>query len=529
MFACAVCTLAIVTKASRANRRLRDLPRIIALKMNLNLDFLSLPLLGASALIFVSVLVGVFSKRWGFSFLLAFLVTGILAGVDGPGGLAFDDYRLSFWVGNIALVIILLDGGLRTDYPRFRTGLKPALVLASLGVVLTAGLTALAAVYLLELSWVSALLLGAIVGSTDAAAVFSLLKTSGVQLNERVATTLEIESGMNDPMAVYLTLTLIGLASAAGNGGAVLSWGVIAWSLLQQFAWGGLLGVGIGRVLAFFLPRIEQLEDSGAVIALLLAMAGLITFALATWIGGSGFLAVYLLGIVLNRRAPRIVQSALSALDGYAWLSQALMFVLLGLLVTPSEIAGFAWPALGVAAVLMFVARPLAVGLCLAPLRFTPREIAYVSWVGLRGAVPIVLAIFPFMANLPEARMIFNVAFVVVLASLLLQGSTIGWFAHRMGVVVPDQDDLPAVRATFGDFTLQANTRVADICDFYGLRHPDDAALRVDAWLTKVIHRPLVVGDHVALDCAELSVRKMSDGVVVVVGLKLPLPSEPPD
>ena len=144
-------------------------------------------------------------------------------------------------MGNIALVIILLDGGLRTDYPRFRTGLKPALVLASLGVVLTAGLTAVAAVYLLELSWVSALLLGAIVGSTDAAAVFSLLKTSGVQLNERVATTLEIESGMNDPMAVYLTLTLIGLASAAGNGGAVLSWGVIAWSLLQQFAWGGLL------------------------------------------------------------------------------------------------------------------------------------------------------------------------------------------------------------------------------------------------------------------------------------------------
>ncbi|MDP1529965.1 potassium/proton antiporter [Rhodoferax sp.] len=496
--------------------------------MNLNLDFLSLPLLGASALIFTSVLVGVFSKRAGFSFLLAFLVTGMLAGVDGPGGWEFSDYRVSFWVGNIALVIILLDGGLRTDYPRFRTGLKPALLLASLGVVLTAGFTAVAAVWLLKLNWTSALLLGAIVGSTDAAAVFSLLKTSGVQLNERVATTLEIESGMNDPMAVYLTLALIGLASVAGAG-ASLSAADIAWSLLAQFGWGALLGIGIGRVFALVLPRIHQLEESGAVIALLLAMAGLSTFALTTWVGGSGFLAVYLLGIVLNRRAPAIVQSALSALDGYAWLSQALMFVLLGLLVTPSEIEGFAWPALGVAAVLMFVARPLAVGLCLAPLRFKPKEIVYIAWVGLRGAVPIVLAIFPFMANLPDARLIFNVAFVVVLASLLLQGSTIGWFAHRMGVILPDKNDASAVRATFGDFALQANTRVADLCEVYGLQPPPDADLRVDTWLAKAIMRPVVVGDQVALDGAKLSVRTMSEGVVTSVGLKLPSSSEPMD
>ena len=506
------------------------MPSIILRKMTLNLDFLSLPLLGASALIFVSVLVGVFSKRLGFSFLLAFLVTGMLAGVDGPGGLAFDDYRLSFWVGNIALVIILLDGGLRTDFPRFRTGLKPALVLASLGVLLTAGFTAVAAVYLLKLSWTSALLLGAIVGSTDAAAVFSLLKTSGVQLSERVATTLEIESGMNDPMAVYLTLTLIALASAAGTGtGDALSFAAIASSLLAQFGWGALLGIGIGRVFALGLPRIHQLEESGAVIALLLAMAGLATFALTTWVGGSGFLAVYLLGIVLNRRVPNIVRSALSALDGYAWLSQALMFVLLGLLVTPSEIEGFAWPALGVAAVLMFVARPLAVGVCLAPLRFTPREILYIAWVGLRGAVPIVLAIFPFMANLPEARLIFNVAFVVVLASLLLQGGTIGWLAHRMGVVLPDENDTSAVRARFGDFVLQANTRVTDLCNFYGLQMPPDADLCVDAWLAKAVMRPVVVGDQVALDCAELSVRTMSDGVVKTIGLKLPAPSDAVD
>jgi cell volume regulation protein A len=495
--------------------------------MTLNIDFLSLPLLAASALIFISVLAGVFSTRLGFSFLLAFLLTGIFAGVDGPGGLEFNDYRLSFWVGNIALVIILLDGGLRTHYPTFRTGLKPALMLASLGVILTAGFTALAAMLLLDLSWISALLLGAVVGSTDAAAVFSLLKTSDIQLNERVSATLEIESGMNDPMAVYLTLTLIGLAVAKAAGTAQeLSFAVIATSLGLQFLWGALLGIGIGRVFALSLPRLPRIHEIGSVVALLLATAGLALYGFTTWIGGSGFLAVYLFGIVLNRRAPEIVKTALSALDGFAWLSQALMFVLLGLLVTPSEISRTFWPALGVALVLMFVARPLAVAMCLYPLRFSRKEIAYISWVGLRGAVPIVLAIFPFIADLPEARVIFNVAFVVVLASLLLQGSTIGWFARRMGVLLPAHDDTLAVRATFGDFTLQANVSIADLCDFYGLKAPADARLPVDLWLAKVLKRPLVVGDRAPLDYAELSVRSMVDGEVTTVGLKLPLASE---
>ena len=495
--------------------------------MILNLDFLTLPLLAASALIFISVLAGVFSTRVGFSFLLAFLLTGVLAGVDGPGGLDFSDYRLSFWVGNIALVIILLDGGLRTHYPTFRTGLKPALLLASLGVILTAVFTALAAVLLLDLSWISAFLLGAVVGSTDAAAVFSLLKTSDVQLNERVSATLEIESGMNDPMAVYLTLTLIGLATTAASGAIQdLALTSMLTSLILQFLWGALLGIGIGRIFALLLPRLPKIQEIGSVIALLLATAGLVVFAFTTWAGGSGFLAVYLFGIVLNRRAPEIVKSALSALDGYAWLSQALMFVLLGLLVTPSEIGKTVWPALGVAFVLMFVARPLAVSICLYPLRFSRNEIAYISWVGLRGAVPIVLAIFPFMANLPEARVIFNVAFVVVLASLLFQGSTIGWFARRMGVLLPAQDDTSAVRATFGDFTLQANVSVADLCDFYGLKAPPDAGMPVDLWLAKVVKRPLVVGDRAPLDYAELSVRSMEEGEVTTVGLKLPLGPE---
>jgi cell volume regulation protein A len=207
--------------------------------MALSLDFLALPLLVAAALVFVSVLAGVVSTRAGFSFLLVFLLAGILAGEDGPGGLVFNDFRLSFWVGNIALAVILLDGGLRTDFDTFRTGLKPSLLLATLGVVLSAGITGAAARWLLDLSWPMALLVGAIVGSTDAAAVFSLLKSSGVRLNERVAATLEIESGMNDPMAVYLTLALIGVALAAttAGSGAGLSAGAGHWDWAPALRW----------------------------------------------------------------------------------------------------------------------------------------------------------------------------------------------------------------------------------------------------------------------------------------------------
>jgi cell volume regulation protein A len=383
----------------------------------------------------------------------------------------------------------------------------------------------------LKLSWASALLLGAVVGSTDAAAVFSLLKTSGVRLSERVSTTLEIESGINDPMAVYLTLTLIGVVSAASAAGAAEAVGALelrplAWSLVQQFVLGALLGIGIGKAFAKLLAHIPRIQEAGAVVALLLASAGLATFSFVTWVGGSGFLAVYLFGIVLNRQAAQVVRQALSALDGYAWLSQALMFVLLGLLVTPSEIKGTLWQALGVAAVLMFVARPLAVWLCLAPLRFSRREIAYISWVGLRGAVPIVLAIFPFMAGLPEARIIFNVAFVVVLASLLLQGSTIGWFARRMGVLLPDEEDEPAVRAIFGDFGIDPATPVADLCAFYGMQAPPAAHLSAEMWLAREVRRPLVVGDRAKLDYAELCVRGMTEGQVTAVGLILPPPGE---
>lgn len=491
--------------------------------MMLSLDFLALPLLAAAALVFISVLAGVVSARVGFSFLLVFLTVGVLAGEEGPGGLVFDDFRLSFWVGNVALAVILLDGGMRTDLNTFRTGLKPSLLLATVGVVICTGITGVAAWALLDLSWPLALLVGAIVGSTDAAAVFSLLKSSGVKLNERVAATLEIESGMNDPMAVYLTLTFIAVALAVASGqgnqfGAV----EIAKSLLQQFGWGTAMGVGFGWALAELLKRLGRGADGGGgVRALLIVSGGLAVFAATTWLGGSGFLAVYLLGMVMGNRARRQVRPSLSAMDGYAWLSQAGMFLLLGMLVTPSELLRTIWPAIGVSIVLMFVARPISVWLCLAPLRFKTKEMTFISWVGLRGAVPIVLAVFPVMAGVQGAQTFFNVAFVVVLASLLLQGSTIAWAARKTGVDLPDPDDTEHARLVYGDFVLDATTPLENLCAFYGLPVPAESQQSVGRWLRQELNRPPVEGDSAQLGTAEISVRSMEGERIKQVGIKL--------
>jgi potassium/hydrogen antiporter len=223
---------------------------------------------------------------------------------------------------------------------------------------------------------------------------------------------------------------------------------------------------------------------------------------------------------VLANRVRRLVRPALSAMDGYAWLSQAGMFVLLGLLITPSDMLETLWPALGVALVLMLVARPVSVWLCLKPLRFPDREIQYIAWVGLRGAVPIVLAVFPVMAGVPGATLYLNVAFVVVIASLLLQGSTIAWAARRLGLNLPDQDDDRA-REVFGDFEIDAGIGLEPLCAFYGLPVPAESQQTLADWLRKELHRPPVLGDNAHLGRAELSVRRLEDGRITRVGIKL--------
>ena len=265
------------------------------------MEFVNLPLLAVSGMVFTSVLVGLFSTRVGFSFLLVFLLAGVLAGEDGVGGFRFDDYRLSFWVGNLALAIILLDGGLRTAFATFRTGLRPASVLASVGVVVCATITAVAGVVFVGLDWATAFLLGAIVGSTDAAAVFALLNRSGVTLNERVAATLEIESGVNDPMAVYLTLAFIAVIGALTAQAS--PWSMVLWSFLQQFGWGALVGIAGGFAMAKLLPAVASRDAGGGILALLVGAGGLVIFAAAGLLGGSGFLAVYLFGLIVANRA----------------------------------------------------------------------------------------------------------------------------------------------------------------------------------------------------------------------------------
>jgi cell volume regulation protein A len=386
-------------------------------------------ILVAAVLFFAAVMLSAPASRIGAPLLLVFLGIGMLAGEDGPGGIRFDDYRTTYIVGSLALAVILFDGGLRTKVQSFRVGLRPALSLATVGVIITAGVTGALAAWVLGLAPLQGLLVGAIVGSTDAAAVFGLLHARGMALKERVSAVLEIESGSNDPMAIFLTLALVeAIASGAG-----LGWQMIPM-FVQQMGLGAALGWGGGIALAWLINRVPLAD---ALYPLLALSGGMLVFAVTAALGGSGFLAIYVAGIVMGNRPLHAAHNILRVHDGIAWLAQIVMFLVLGLLVSPSQLVDFAVPALVVAVGLMVLARPLAVWASLVFFRLPPAELAFVSWVGLRGAVPIVLALFPLMAGLPDANIYFNVAFFVVLVSLVCQGWTIAPLARRLGLELP--------------------------------------------------------------------------------------------
>ncbi len=389
-------------------------------------------LLLGSVLILAGILSSLIATRFGAPMLLLFLGIGMLAGEDGPGGLAFANYSLSNLIGSLALTVILFDGGLRTRLATYRGLFALALLLATVGVVITAALSGVIAYYTLGLDAAQSFLLGAVIASTDAAAVFFLLRTGNVQLRRRSGSILELESGTNDPVAVFLTMATVAFLAAHGGMSAV----AVAGSLLAQAGIGAAIGLGGGFAIVWLLNRLNLPTGLHP----LLAIGGaVLIYALAATLGGSGFFAAYLAGLVVGNRPVRAYASILSLNDAVTWLAQIVMFVVLGLLVAPHRLLAVALPSLAISLFLIFVARPVAVWACLQAFGFTWREKTFVSWVGLRGAVSIFLAAVPTLAGLRHAELYFDVAFFVVLVSLVLQGWTTKWAAERLGQVLPRQ------------------------------------------------------------------------------------------
>jgi cell volume regulation protein A len=404
---------------------------------------LSEPHTTAFLLVTVGVLLGLstlFSRaagRFGVPVALIFILIGMAAGSEGLGGIEFEDYGFTFRLGTLALVLILFDGGLNTPLSVVQEGIRPAALLATLGVIGTAVVMGGAA-HLFGFEWKHALLLGAIVSSTDAAAVFSVLRGSGLHLKRRVGVTLELESGLNDPMAVILTMSLTQTLVS----GEPLGWGILLEAVVQMVV-GSALGVGFGLGGRILLRRV-RLPTGGLYPVLTLALAFL-AFGVPTLFEGSGFLAVYIAAMLLGNEAIRYRSGLLRVHDAMAWVAQVGMFLILGMLVFPSQLVGVAWVGLGLGLVLAFVARPLVVLLCLLPFRFPLKETLYVGWVGLRGAVPIILATFPVLAQAPGAQPIFNVVFFIVVVNALVPGATVGWVTRRLGLMSSAPPPPPAV------------------------------------------------------------------------------------
>lgn len=396
-------------------------------------ETMNIAILIGAALVVAAAFTSLLSFRFGAPLLLVFLLVGLLAGEDGLG-IEFDNLNAAYFVGSLALAIILFDSGFATRLSALRIAALPALALATVGVFVTAVLVGLAAVVFFGFTFTEGLLLGIIVAPTDAAAVFFLLRVGGITLRDLVRSTLEVESGSNDPIAIFLTLALVGFAGTTAAAGAGSIGGEIVGELVLQLVVGATVGLIGGIVIV---QAVNRTSFEPALYPIVVTALALATYAIAGMSWGSGFLAVYVAGLVSGNARMRHAVALRRFQEGTTWLSQIAMFLTLGLLATPHEFPAVLAPAIGLAVFLMLVARPLAVWICLIPFRFTRQEIAFVSWVGLRGAVSILLAILPIIAGMANGRIMFNVAFVVVLASLLVQGWTIAPMARFLGLLVP--------------------------------------------------------------------------------------------
>ncbi|OWV81538.1 potassium transporter [Rhizobium sp. R634] len=385
----------------------------------------------ATALVLLAAFSSLLAFRFGAPLLLLFLMIGLAAGVDGLG-IEFSNNYLAYILGSIALAVILFDSGFGTPMQAFRLAAVPSLTLASVGVLITASLFAVAAMWLLNFTWLEGLLLGSIVASTDAAAVFFLLRIGGINIRDKVRSTLEVESGTNDPMAIFLTIALVEVL-ASGERYHGINIGMLAM-FVQQMGLGVILGLLGGMMIVLIVSKLDT--DRGLTPIFVLALA-LLVFSFAGTVGGSGFLAVYVAGIYAGNRKMQAIGTIKRFQDGMTWLAQIIMFLVLGLLATPSQFPVIIVPAILLALFLIFVARPLAIWLSLLPFDYTQQEIGFVAWVGLRGAVSILLAIMPILGGLENGQIYFNTAFIIVLVSLLVQGWTIKPVAKKLGLIIP--------------------------------------------------------------------------------------------
>jgi cell volume regulation protein A len=424
-------------------------------------DTMNASILIVSGLVALSIFSSLLSFRIGAPLLLVFLCVGLIAGEDGLG-LRFDDVHAAYLIGNVALAVILFDSGFHTSVKAFRSAAWPAMSLASLGVFVTTAVVAVPVHFLLDFGWLESALMGAIASSTDAAAVFFLLRVGGIHVRDRVRSTLEVESGSNDPMAIFLTLTLVSLLGGHQSG----SIPHIIAEFGAQFGVGAVIGMAGGALIVFALNRMGFERGLQPLAAISLA---LVVFAVTGELHGSGFLAVYIAGLVAGNARINAPETMRRFQDGLTWLAQIVMFLTLGLLATPSEFPAFAPAALGVAVVLILVARPLAVWLCLLPFGFNRNETAFVAWVGLRGSVSVLLSIVPMVAGLAHARDYFIIAFLVVLVSLGLQGWSIGAVARFLGQIVPKRIgpvermelEIPGARHELVSYRVVADSLVA--------------------------------------------------------------------
>ncbi|ANM12158.1 MULTISPECIES: potassium/proton antiporter [unclassified Rhizobium] len=385
----------------------------------------------STALVLLAAFSSLLAFRFGAPLLLLFLMIGLAAGVDGLG-IEFSNNYLAYILGSIALAVILFDSGFGTPMHAFRLAAVPSLALASLGVLITASLFAFAAMWLLNFTWLEGLLLGSIVASTDAAAVFFLLRIGGINIRDKVRSTLEVESGTNDPMAIFLTIALVEVL-ASGERYAGINIGMLAM-FVQQMGLGVILGLLGGMMIVLIVSKLDT--DRGLTPIFVLALA-LLVFSFTGAVGGSGFLAVYVAGIYAGNRKMQAIGTIKRFQDGMTWLAQIIMFLVLGLLATPSQFPVIIVPAILLALFLIFIARPLAIWLSLLPFDYTQQEIGFVAWVGLRGAVSILLAIMPILGGLENGQIYFNTAFIIVLVSLLVQGWTIKPVAKKLGLIIP--------------------------------------------------------------------------------------------